>query len=357
MKAVVLTAPAKLEWLDVPKPQIGPDDILLEVKAAGICGGDLHFYTGARGAPHGYPLIIGHEFAGVIAEKGERVDSYWKLGDRVVSENTGHACGRCPACAQGDFVNCPEREILGCSYDGGFTSYVKIPGEVLKLFPNTLFKLPDNIAFPEATVLEPAANAYKAVIQESGLHAGETVVVFGPGPLGLMSVQMAKIAGAGTIILVGMKCNRGVRQELGMRYGATHWLESDSGEDVAGQIREIAGPNGVAVVIDAVGHPSVLTPALQCVRNEGMIVRVGLNNQPVNCSIDALTEKAVTLRGHMGYNTESWRNCISLAEKGILDLSSIITSQIPMEEFEMGFQNSLAGTDAKVILLPEGAQS
>ncbi|MGM9608516.1 MAG: zinc-binding dehydrogenase [Oscillospiraceae bacterium] len=355
MKAVVLTGPAKLEWLDVPEPEIGPEDILLQVKAAGICGGDLHFYTGAIGAPHGYPLIIGHEFAGVIAAKGERVDPYWKVGDRVVSENTGHACGRCPSCAQGDFVNCPEREILGCSYDGGFTDYVKVPGKVLRLYPNTLMRLPDNIPFPEATVLEPAANAYKAVIQESALHAGETVVVFGPGPLGLMSVQMAKIAGAGTIILVGTSSNRGVRREIGLKYGATHWLESDSGEDIPARIREIAGPAGVAVVIDAVGHPSVLPSALQCVRNEGIIVRVGLNDMPVNCSINALTEKSVTLRGHMGYNSESWRNCISLAEKGILDLSEIITSRLPMHEYETGFQNSMKGLDAKVILIPEGA--
>lgn len=352
MKAVVLTELGKLEWLDVPKPVIGPDDILLKVEAVGICGGDLHFYTGAIGSKHGYPLIVGHEFAGTIAEIGERVVGDWKVGDRVVSENTGYACGVCPSCAKGNFVNCEQREILGCTLDGGFTDYVKIPGDILRIYPNALYKLPDSISFPEATVLEPAANSYKAVIQEAGVKAGDTVLIWGPGPLGLLSTQMAKIAGASKIILVGLAENRGVRKEIGEKYGATHWLESDSGEDIAMKAREIAGPEGIAVVIDAVGHPSIMEPAMRAVRNEGIIVRVGLNGKPLNCSINMLTERAITLRGHMGYNTESWKQCIALAERGQLDLSSIITSVLPMAEYEKGFINSLNGTDAKVVLVP-----
>ena len=114
MKAVVLYGKGKTELRDVPVPEIGDGDILLEIKAAGICGGDVHFYDGTMDGLGGYPMVLGHEFAGVIAKAGKNVDPFWKPGDRVVSENTGYACGRCPACQSGNFVSCEHRETLGC---------------------------------------------------------------------------------------------------------------------------------------------------------------------------------------------------------------------------------------------------
>jgi len=351
MNAVVLYERGKLELRRVPTPDIGDNDILLEVKAAGICGGDMHFYTGAIGAWDGYPLIIGHEFAGVVAVVGKNVTA-WKPGDRVVSENTGDACGVCPACTTGNFVICHNRKILGCHMDGGFTKYVLIPGKILKLYPSCLFAIPDNMGFDEATVLEPASNTYKAVVQESGLRPGENVVIYGPGTLGLMSTQMASILGAANIIVVGKKSNKVTRWPISQKFGATHWFESDGDADYEAEINKIVGIDGVAAVIDNVSLPGILPAALRIVRPGGTIVRIGMNDEPLNFGINLLTEKSVTLRGHMGYNTESWRACIALAKVGKLDLKTVISCHLPIEEYEEGFQRIIRKDAIKVILEP-----
>ena len=205
MKAVVYTDYAKVEWLDVPVPECGEDDIIMEVKAAAICGADLHWYTGGFNDADKAPFVLGHEFSGVIHQKGKKVSDYWNIGDRVVSENTGGACGHCNACMSGNYVHCVERKMIGGGVDGGFAKYVKIPGEILKMYPNCLFKIPDELSFEEAAVLEPASGAYMATVQEAHIIPGETVVVYGVGALGLFPIQIAKIAGAGNIIAVGIK--------------------------------------------------------------------------------------------------------------------------------------------------------
>ena len=352
MKAVVLYGKGKTELRDVPVPEIGDGDILLEIKAAGICGGDVHFYDGTMDGLGGYPMVLGHEFAGVIAKAGKNVDPFWKPGDRVVSENTGYACGRCPACQSGNLVSCEHRETLGCSMDGGFTKYVKIPEQILRLYPNCMFHIPDNLSFEEATVLEPASNAYKAVIQEGGIMPGDNLVVFGAGTLGLMTVQLGKIAGAAKIILIGMSKDKKTRFELGKKLGATHILASDEEPNIVEKVREIAGPDGVAVVVDAAGAPICLNQATQMVRPIGRVIRIGMNDAPYGYGLNDVNVKSITIRGHMGYNTISWRNNISLAAAGILDLKSIISHRMPLSDFNRGFELTISQEATKVILTP-----
>lgn len=353
MKAVVLYDYGKLEVREVPNPECGDDDIIIQVEAAGICGGDLHYYDGTGTAGLGeLPIILGHEFSGTIAKMGKNVDPYWHIGDRVVSENTGDACGRCPACQTGNFVSCEHRKTIGCSMDGGFTKYVKIPGKILKLYPNCLFKIPENIGFDEATVLEPASNAYKAVIQEGGMMPGDTVVVFGVGALGLLSIQHAHIAGAAKIIAIGLTGDKATRFPLAEKYGATHTIASDEVDDVVAKVKEIAGPNGVALAVDAAGAPICLHQATEMTRSIGRVVRIGMNDKPYGYGLDSVNVKSMIIRGHMGYNTVSWRQSIALAEAEILDLKSIISHHMPLDEFDRGFKLSLSQEATKVILTP-----
>lgn len=355
MKALVYeTEHNKLVFKEKNKPVCGPEDMIIKVEAVGICGGDLHFFTGNFQAPPSVhsEFIAGHEFAGVISEVGDKVDPQWKVGDRVVTDNTAGACGKCPACARGHFVNCKHRSILGLGEDGGFTSYVRVPGNILRLNPNSVFHIPDTVDFAAATVLEPAANSYRVVVQEVNVKPGETVVVYGPGPIGLMCVQIAKLAGAAKIILVGQSVGRAVRAKVGLAYGATHWLENDHGEDIPAKILKIAGDEGVDCVIDAVGHPSILPEALDIVKSEGIVVRAGMSDRPVAQSINMMTLKAVKVLGHMGYDTECWRNCIRLAAAGKLDLNTIVTHQLPLEDWEKGFRMSIDNSAAKVVLIP-----
>ena len=333
-------------------PEIGDEDILLKVEACGICGSDLHVFYGKLDPQGNVPYIMGHEFVGTIAKVGERVEKIWKVGDRIVSENTGGACGHCLSCAAGNFVNCSQRICMGCGYDGGFADYVKIPGGILKMYTNCIYHIPENLNFSEATLLEPAANAYKAVIQEGNLHAGQTVVVFGAGALGLMSVQMAAIGGAANVILVGLSSDKSLRFEIGRKYGATHLFASDEEPNLVEKIAAIAGTDGVSLVVDAAGAPSVTSLAFQIVRNEGTIIRIGMSDKPFNHGLDDFAFKSVTFRGHMGYNAESWHNVLNLARVGKLDLHSIITRELPLEAYEEGFRLMASQEAAKVVLIP-----
>lgn len=352
MKGLVLYECGKTELREVDKPVCGKKDIIIKVESAAICGGDVHFYNGTLDLGS-YPIIMGHEFAGTIAEMGPDADGYWKVGDRVVSENTASVCGRCPSCEKGNFVNCPERRTLGCDEDGAFTQYVKIPGELLEVYKNCLFRLPESISTEVAPLLEPAANAYMAVIQEGQIMPGENVVVFGAGALGLFSVQMAKIAGAANIILVGMPSDQATRFPCGMKLGATHTIVNGEGVDLAAEVMKICGDSGVALCIDAAGAPIVLKQAIDIVRNDGTIVRIGMNDKPYDYGMNIMNVKSVDIKGHMGYNTTSWRNVINLAAVGKLDLGSMVSHKLPLTEIRKGFDMLKDQSAIKILIDPD----
>lgn len=353
MKGLVLYERGKTEIREVEEPVCGSRDIIIKVESAAICGGDVHFYNGALPSLGDYPIVLGHEFAGTIAKMGPDADPYWKVGDRVVSENTASVCGRCPACEKGNFVNCPERETLGCSVDGAFTQYVKIPGELLAVYPNCLFHLPKEIPMEVAPLLEPAANAYMAVVQEGQIMPGENVVVFGAGALGLFSVQMAKIAGASNIILVGMPSDQESRFPCGQKLGATHTIVNQEGLDLAAEIARICGNSGAALCVDAAGVPSVLKQAVEIVRNDGIVVRIGMNDKPYGYGMNEVNVKSISIVGHMGYNTTSWRNVISLAAAGKLDLASLVSHKLPLTDIKHGFDLLKDQTAIKIIIDPD----
>lgn len=353
MKGLVLYERGKTEMREVEKPVCGDRDIIIEVESAAICGGDMHWYNGALPGLGGYPMVLGHEFAGTIAEMGPYADPYWKVGDRVVSENTASVCGRCPACEKGNYVNCPERGTLGGSVDGAFTQYVKIPGELLAVYPNALFHLPESIPMDVAPLLEPAANAYMAVVQEGGILPGENVVVFGAGALGLFCVQIAKIAGAANIILIGMPSDRETRMPCGQKLGATHTLVNGESADLLEEIQKICGNSGVALCLDAAGVPSVLKQCVEIVRNDGVVVRIGMNDTPYNYGMDEVNVKSISIVGHMGYNTTSWRNVINLADVGKLDLATMVSHKLPLSEIKRGFELLKDQRAIKILIDPK----
>ena len=219
-----------------PVPECGPDDIILEIKAAAICGADMKHWGVDNGyddtniTPDQQQSVRGHEFAGEIVKVGENVKD-WHIGQRVVSDNSAHVCGVCPACEQGDFLCCEHKVNLGLdnnTWGGGFSKYCKVPGEILAIHKHAIWEIPEGIKYEEACVLDPICNAYKAVAQQSHLIPGQDVVVFGTGPLGLFSVQVAKLMGAVNIVMVGLdddvKVSIGVAKEL----GATHCVQKSA---------------------------------------------------------------------------------------------------------------------------------
>ena len=338
------------ELRDVPIPDMGEKDLLIEVKAAGICGSDIAYDNGEHPEHLRPPVILGHEFAGTVAKVGGGVTA-WKVGDRVVSDNTGYVCGRCYACATSDYLNCRDRLGLGYSMDGGFTKFVKISGDLLDKNPNSLFRIPDSVSFEEAAILDPCCNAYKAVIQEAGFMPGIDVAIFGVGPLGLASVQIARVAGAARIILIGRPGNE-VRFDAAVKLGATHILVAGE-ENVEEKVREITGGEGVDLVIDCAGASEVLEQAIGILRKGGEVVKVGYDSNPPGFSLDNIVNKAVNIKGHFGYDYVSWRNCIKLMEAGKIDMKTMISHRLPLSRWQEGFNLVRSKKAIKVILTYE----
>ena len=353
MKALVKYGEALggLRYEDVPEPVCGADDLIVEVKAAGICGADRKHFRIENGSSR-FNHIRGHEFSGVIVKTGRNVTE-WKAGTRIVSDNTGYVCGVCPACENGDFLLCPSRKNLGTGLDGAFTKYVKIPGEILKIHRRAIWEIPKGVSFEEAAILDPICNAYKAIAQKSHLLPGQDVVVYGMGPLGMASVQIAKLMGAVNILAVGRKGDEKVRLKIARETGMTHFIDSFS-EDPVEKARQICGPNGCGLIVDCVGSGPVLRQGLEILRPNGEFVRIGTRLDPLDFSINEISNREITIQGHMGYDTESWRNCLALLSSGKLHARALITHKLPLSQWEKGFELMETKEAVKVILTYDG---
>ena len=352
MKAVVKygLGRGETELREVPVPKIGDSDILLEVKAAGVCGSDIAFDEGGHENLLKPPVILGHEFSGVIAEKGKNVKN-WDIGARVVSDNTGYVCGSCYACSTSNFLVCPSRLGLGYGMDGGFTKYVRIPGDTLAKFPNSLMNIPDGISFEEAAILDPCCNGYKAVCQEAHFKPGDYGAVIGVGPLGLFSIQALRSAGASRIIAIGLKADKD-RLELAQKLGATEIIYSDI-EDVNDRVGRLTDGEGVALTIDCAGIAKVLDMAIKITRSGGEIVKIGYDENPLGFSLDPVIDKGISIKGHFGYDWISWRNSMNLIQAGKIDMKSMISHKMGISDFRHAF-NLVKNREAiKIILYPD----
>lgn len=335
--------------IDVPKPVCGSEDIIVEIKAAAICGADMKHYKVENGSDE-FNSIRGHEFAGEIVEVGEKVID-WKVGQRVVSDNTGHVCGTCPACEQGDFLCCEHKVNLGLdgnTWGGGFTKYCLIPGEILKIHKHAIWEIPENVKYEEAAVLDPISNAYKAVAQQAHLLPGQDVVVFGTGPLGLFSIQIARIMGAVNIIMVGLEEDTKVRFGVAKELGATH-VVNGSREDVVRRCLEICGRDNLGLVIECSGANIALKQAIEMLRPNGEVVRVGMGFKPLNFSINDITAWNKSIIGHMAYDSTSWRNAIRLLESGKIKVQPMITHRLGLSQWKEGFEAMAVKEAIKVI--------
>ena len=351
MKAVVKYGfeQGETELREIEKPRVGPEDVLIHVKAAGLCGTDLALDDGKERWLLRPPVVLGHEFAGVIEEVGERVTDH-RPGERVVSENTGYVCGHCAACNRGDYILCEKRLGLGYGMNGGFTDYVLVPGEILKKYPDCLYAIPDGMSYEEAAIMDPCSNAYRAVVQDANVQPGDDVVVFGVGAIGLFCIQWARICGAAKIICVGMSSDE-MRFAAARKFGAHACIESDR-TDVVSAVREQS--ESVPIVIDCVGKNIVLKQSMAIVQSGGRIIKVGMDDAPPDFSLDPIVKNGLTLIGHQGYDWDCWHNSLHLYESGALDFSTLITHRLPLSQYKEAFALARAQKAIKVILYPLG---
>ena len=336
--AVVNFSPEKgsVEIREIAKPEIGDEDVLLEVVNVGVCGSDLHQWTSDHSWPVNYPVVLGHEFGGHIVETGSRVAS-WKAGDRVVSETAAVIDTNNPMSRIGLYNLDPTRKGFGYGVNGAMTKYVRVPARCLHL-------VPDSLSFEQACLTEPCCVAFNAVVNNTRIKPGDRVIVLGPGTIGILCAAVAKLCGA-EVAIVGLEADK-YRLSVAKQYG----FECIVG-DAMGWAKQRDGL-GVDCVIDAAGASITLKTALELVRPNGSITKVGWGPQPFNFTLDLLVQKNVTLQGSFSHNWPVWERVIALLASSQLDVRPIIGGVWPITEWHTAFEKMHRGEVVKSVLKP-----
>lgn len=336
--AVVNYAPEKgsVEIREIEKPAIGDEDILLEVANVGVCGSDLHQWTSNHSWPVNYPVVLGHEFGGHIVETGSRV-SGWKTGDRVVSETAAVIDLNNSMSRIGLYNLDPTRKGFGYGVNGAMTRYVRVPARCLH-------RVPDRLAFEEACLTEPCSVAYNAVVVNSTLRPGDRVMVIGPGTIGILCAAVARLCGA-EVAMVGLEHDLH-RLNIAKQYGcdvivgdASAWAKQRDGL-------------GADCIIDASGASAALKIALDLIRPNGQITKVGWGPQPLGFSLDPLVQKNVRLQGSFSHNWPIWERVIALLASGQLNVKPIIGGVWPITQWHEAFEKMHKGEVVKSVLKP-----
>ena len=325
-----------VELREVGVPEIGSHDVLLEVANVGVCGSDLHQWTGDHSWPVNYPVVLGHEFGGTIVAVGDSVTG-WHEGDRVVSETAAIIDPDSPLTRRGLYNLDPSRKGFGYGVNGAMTRFVCVPARILH-------RLPAGLSFEQACLTEPCCVAYSAVVKNARIEPGDRVVVLGPGTIGILCAAIARLCGA-EVAVVGLPADQG-RLEVAKQYGC---------DIIVGDARSWALDRdglGCDGVVDAAGASATLKIALDLVRPAGWIAKVGWGPQPLGFSLDPLVQKNVTLQGSFSHNWPIWERVIALLAGGRLDVQPIIGGVWPLEQWHEAFEQMHSGQVVKSVLAP-----
>lgn len=339
--AVVCFGPSRysVETRAIPSPTLRPDEVLLEVSHVGVCGSDLHMWLGDQSWKVPYPLVLGHEFSGIIRERGQQVPEIWQIGDRVVSETAAVIDPDSPLTRRGLYNLDPNRKGFGGGVDGSMTRYVAVPSRILH-------HVPKNVSMAEAALVEPCCVAYNATIRNARIEPGDRIVVLGPGPIGILCAIMARLQGA-FVAITGLPRDR---QRLSL---AEHYDCQPLVEDVESWVFD-GGPDrlGVQGVIDTTGVSASLETAIKIVRPSGWISKVGWGPQPCQFSLDPLVQKNVSLQGSFSHNWPMWERILQLMSSGRLDVKPLIGGTWKLEQWHDAFETMHSGSIVKAVLSP-----
>ncbi len=328
-----------IELAEVPEPEVRPDEVMIEVKACGICGSDLHIY---QWDPFMHwirlPRILGHEVSGHVHKVGERIENFMP-GDRVVADTWG-GCGDCYYCRLGRFNHCMHQARLGQHVDGGMTKYVVVK-------ESGLYKIPEQIDFQEASVLEPLGVILRT-FERCSMKPGDVMAIIGPGPIGLLGVMLAKMSGASTIVVSGLEEDKD-RLILAKGLGAIP-VNIDK-ENLRSTVMDLTDGKGVDLAIDASGGRGTLSEAVGITKPGGEIGLVGLG--PENAfDTNTIVEKELSILGSFRRQPATWFRAINLVAQKVIDPKAIITHVLPLAHAEEGFHTVLRREGIKVVLEP-----
>jgi 2-desacetyl-2-hydroxyethyl bacteriochlorophyllide A dehydrogenase len=328
----------------IPVPEVGPGDVLVDMKACGICGSDIHIvYEGVT--PTAYsPITLGHEPAGVIGALGSEVEG-WKVGDRV-TVNPFLTCGKCINCLSGNSQICLSRRVIGIHTEGGLAEFLKIPAE-------NIVYLPENIPFEQGGIaVDAVATPFHAITKRGALKVGEKVAIFGCGGLGIHGVQIAKVCGASLVIAVDTIDSA---LERAKKVGADEVINPRNGSAIQ-KIKKMTGGMGVDLALEFIGLRETIEQAVTCIRTGGRMVVVGLG--PENISLlppTTFVRTELSLLGSYGSTTLEIQNVVDLVANGKLNLSDSITERFLLEEVNKGLDHlhKKIGNPIRIVIVQE----
>jgi L-iditol 2-dehydrogenase len=334
MRALRKMAPGvgHVEMCEVPIPEIGPKEVLMKVYAAGVCGSDLliqedrHFYRA--------PVTLGHEFSGVAYKVGSEV-SRVQEGDKFVAD-----------------IECGEGAWLGVTIDGAYAPYMRVPEHVI-------YRVPDHVSLEYACLAEPIVATTHLMQERAQVKVGDDVVIVGPGPMGIVSVQYAKLCGARRVFLIGLKTDE-KRLQIGRQMGADYTLYSEDGPEKA--VMEITNGKGAEFVLECSASQEGVQHTIDCARKayegpggKGVVVFISLWGHRISINLDQVSLGQLDIRGSWSWNgRETWEKAIDLLDRGALRLEPMITNHYELEQWQTAFENLRAKQDVKAFIHPSG---
>jgi len=335
------TKPAPgVEVKDIPVPEPKHDEVLIKIKAAAICGSDLGIYRYSSAySKMKLPVVIGHEFSGEIAETGSDVQGF-KAGDRVLAESV-KPCGECSFCKSGMSNLCEKTTLLGIHIDGGFAEYVTVPYKILH-------RVPDKISYDQAALVEPLSNAVHFVRDITPFRIDDYVVVQGCGPIGLFSAQLFKLGGA-KVLVTGLgvdKLRFDIAEKLGLE---TLNIEEESLEE---RVMADTDGKGADIAFVAVGAPPAVKQATQIIKKRGTVTVVGIFGNEVPLDMTWIVRRELMIHGAYDAKPENFEQSLDLIARGLVDVDSVLTHNLSLDQAEEGFKIAIDKTGGKVVFNP-----
>ena len=334
MKAVVVERPHQVSYREVDAPAVGPDDVLVSSREAGLCRTDIEVMTGIFTDPRWvhFPVIPGHEWAGTVVQAGANVDSV-RAGDRVVCEGL-IGCHRCGPCRRGETHWCERIEALGFTRPGGYAELVTVPARVVH-------RLPDHVSFDAGVLIEPASVVLHG-LEKAQPQPGETVGVIGIGTLGSLAITLLRLYAPARLVAYGIRAEE---LELALQLGASEVVATGTGSPA---------PAELDLVVDTSGAPSAIALATEICRPGGRAVLLGIagDGRSLTLPSDLLTGKDMALIGSLAYPASVWARVVGLVSDRVIELDRIVTHRFPAAEFQeaVRLMDDRHGIVAKIVL-------
>lgn len=318
MRQAIMLAPGKIEFREALKPQLAPDQIMLQTKRIGVCGSDIHVFHGTH--PYtGYPIVQGHEVSGVVAALGEAVEGF-SVGDKITFAPQV-VCGECFPCKNGMYHICESLKVMGFQTNGTAQDFFPLPQE-------NVFKLPDEISLDHAAMIEPIAVATHAVLKGGDIN-GKSVLVLGAGTIGNLVAQVAKAFGADTVMITDISDYKLEKARVcGVDYGI-----NTSHEDLNQAILNRFGPNRADLILECVGAQATIDQAVSYARKGTTIVVVGVFGQKPMVDLGLVQDRELKLVGTLMYQNSDYEIAIDLVKKGKMCLDDLVTHRFKFEQY------------------------